>query len=93
MSRCKMEQSTGEMMPLGANHVLAFFEHPRLIDLSNGETVMEFEQIQTGSRFSSMNMNEESAPMIACDPAGMRCAISGDDSITILEFSDTEKQI
>lgn len=76
----------GMMMAVGADHVLALHEHPRIVSLTNGGVVHEWPGIASGAQTSSIIGGAPIPPPIALDPIGMRFAVASADTITVVEL-------
>lgn len=81
------EAPAGIMMPIGEDMVVAFFDHPRLVSLSDGSVIERWPDLPTGNRMSSIAMaSPEPQPQLALDPAHRRFAVSTEDAIHIVEL-------
>ena len=83
-----LSEPAGTMMPVGPDHVLALFRHPRLISLKDGAVVAEWPKISSGNQRSSICWPlKNRVPPIALDPLHRRVAIGqGDSKIHVLAF-------
>lgn len=86
-TRLTMPNTTlGQLMPLGEDHVVSFYEHPKLLRLSDGAVVNEWPHIPSGKQTSSIIHHHESLPTIAADRAGLRFAVASDRHIHVVSF-------
>ena len=83
----KMDDVVGTMMPVGADHVVAFYQHPRLINWHTGEVVASWPDINTGKQNSSILWHHDAPPpVMALDPVRSRFAVAEKDQITVIEL-------
>jgi hypothetical protein len=75
----------GDLMPVGDDHVLALYEHPRLVELATGNVVASWPHIASGNRTGAISHHFTIPPM-ALDAAGGRYAVADRDGITVLQF-------
>jgi hypothetical protein len=78
------EDIAGTMMPIGTDHILGFYDHPKVIDLKTGQVVCRWPEIKSGKQISSIIWHQELPPPMALDPANRRFAVAGEDGITIV---------
>ena len=83
VSSCVLDQPAGILLAVGSTHVLAFYQHPRLIRLSDGAVEREWPAIASGLQTSSILVNEV-PPILALDPAGARFAVVQPDGIHVV---------
>ena len=74
-------------MPVGETHVVAFFNHPRLISLADGAVEHAWPAISSGTQLSSIYYGEP-LPPLALDPANSRFAIAQEDGIHVISLLD-----
>ncbi len=79
-----MTQPAGRMMPVGEDHVVAFYEHPQLISLSDGEAIEAWPDLPSGRQESSILIGVEPLPPMALDPKKRRFAIARGDEIHVI---------
>jgi len=75
----------GTMMPVGRDHVVTFFEHPRLVSLVSGTVVHEWTAIDSGKLVSSI-AHYLPASVLALDPARARFAVAAADGIDVVSI-------
>lgn len=79
--------TVGAMMPIGNDHLVSFYEHPKLINRHSGEVVATWPDVATGKQNSSIIWHQEPLPPpLALDPARRRFAVAQADRITVFEF-------
>lgn len=85
LSRAKLGGHSGPIMPLD-DHVVTFYEHPRLRLVETGEALAEWADIATGRETGSIFgwAGSEKAPPMAFDPAHRRFAVADDSGITVI---------
>lgn len=85
LSRAKLGQHSGPIMPLD-EHVVTFYEHPRLRLVETGEVVAEWPDIATGRETDSIFgwAGSEKAPPMAFDPPNRRFAVADGSGITVI---------
>ncbi len=44
-----LDEPAGMMMPLGEDHAVCFFKHPRIISLASGKTIVQYDDLDTGT--------------------------------------------
>jgi hypothetical protein len=78
---------TGTIMAVGDEHVLALYEHPKLIEIASGAVIASWPEIRSGDQTSSIIRGGIAVPPIAMDTVRRRCAIADEERIFVLEFS------
>ncbi len=82
-----VDQPLGDLMAVGAGHVVAFHGHPRLIDVADGRVVEEWPQLSCGRQIGSIhNPGTDPRRPRALDPANRRFALVQDDGIHVIEL-------
>lgn len=76
----------GTIVSVDNNHVMALYDHPRLIDLRTGEMVQSWPHVASGNRTSSIFGASTATPAMAFDPVGQRYAFAGASVITVIQF-------
>lgn len=80
------ETAAGIMMPLG-DHVVTFYEHPRLLELATGKVIQEWPDISSGTQWSSILRGQSKvAPLLALDPMRNRFAVGSPAKISVVEL-------
>jgi hypothetical protein len=75
----------GTVMPLGAHHLVAFHQHPRLVALATGEVLREWPDLSSGTQVSSILWNKP-VPPLALDRERRRFAVADDEAIHVVEI-------
>jgi hypothetical protein len=70
----KLGYPPGAMMAAGFDHVVTFFNHPRLVSLISREVVYHWDDIESGEQVSSIG--RAYSPPLALDPAHGRFAVA-----------------
>jgi hypothetical protein len=82
-----LDEPPGRMMPLGRDHVVAFYRHPRLISLRTGRVLHSFSDLPTGLQAGPIARGiTERLPPIALDTDHHRFAVAVDKAITVVTF-------
>ena len=87
----EVAEPAGTIMSLGKDHVLSLYRHPKLIDLSTGDVVHVWTELQSGLQDGSIIWSiegEAKPPPMTLDPAGQRFAIVNGDAVTVIRFND-----
>lgn len=80
----------GQIVPVDEHHVLALYQHPRLIDLRDGQVVGSWPEIASGDRTSPIFGASSPTPPMAFDPGNRRYAFADDEGITVLQIPPRE---
>lgn len=86
----QLDEPPGTIMALGKRHVLSLYRHPKLVDLSTGEVVHVWTELQSGLQDGSIISHldgDAKPPPMAFDPASGRFAIVNRDTVTVIEFN------
>jgi hypothetical protein len=76
---------TGTLHAIGG-HVLALYEHPRLLDPFTGAVIDAWPALASGTQISSIMVRQESVPPVAIDAANSRFAIASDNTVTVIQL-------
>lgn len=76
---------TGTLFPIDEKHVVAFHEHPRLVEIETGKVIEEWPEISTGQRHSSL-LPEDPLPPLALHPSRPMFAVADKEKITVISF-------
>jgi hypothetical protein len=80
-----LDEVAGTMMPLGERYAVCFYKHPRVVSLDSGETVLRWDDLDTGSQVSSIIWDKKHPPL-ALDSENRRFAVAGADGITVIQI-------
>lgn len=80
-----MDKPIGEMMPINEDHVVAFYEHPRVLNLQSGKVVHEWTHIDSGTQVCSI-IWDKLPPPIAIDSQNTRFAVGSDQAVHIVQI-------
>jgi hypothetical protein len=83
LRRIAMDRPAGPMMAFGAEAVVTFHGHPRLISLLDGRVMEEWPDLPTGSQISAI-AGGSPLPPIALDPAKRRFAVARGGEIHVV---------
>jgi len=84
VSACQLDRPAGRVMAVGTEHVLALYEHPRLLRLSDGVELESWPDLPSGTELSSIFRQDPAPPPMALDAAHRRVAIARGDEIHVL---------
>lgn len=76
----------GTIFAIGNDHILALYDHPRLINLVTGKEVYSWPQFKSGTQTSSILMSGLNIPVIAVDSINQRFAIADENGITVIKL-------
>ena len=79
-----LDEPSGMMMPLGEDHAVCFFKHPRIVSLDSGKTIEQCDDLDTGTQSSSIIWNAK-LPVIAVDAENRRFAVAGAKEVTVIQ--------
>ena len=85
----QFNEPIGTILPIGANHVLSLYRHPKLIELWTGEVLHVWTELASGHQDGSIVCGlegEAKPPPMAFDAACNRFAIANGDTVTVVEF-------
>ena len=85
VSEVRLEQPGGVLMPFG-DHVVSFFDHPRIIEIATGKIVHCWDDIFCGNRHGSIFHHLKSLPKLALDSENRRFAVGNDERITVVDL-------
>jgi hypothetical protein len=76
---------TGTLHAIGG-HVLALYEHPRLLDPVTGAVLDTWPGLATGTQTSSILLNQQPLPAVAVDAAHSRFAVASGNNVTVIQL-------
>ncbi|MBO0838159.1 MAG: hypothetical protein J2P28_21950 [Actinobacteria bacterium] len=76
---------TGTLHAIG-RHVLALYEHPRLLDPVTGAVIDAWPGLATGTQTSSILVDDGLAPAVAVDAANGRFAVASNNVVTVIQL-------
>lgn len=82
-------QAPGTMMPIGENHAICFYGHPKLVSLDSGQIIMRWDDIDSGGQTSSILPDGE-LPPVAIDVEHHRFAVGGPNGINVVQIDLSE---
>jgi hypothetical protein len=85
IARSTPGRHTGTLHAIG-RHVLALYEHPRLLDPLTGAVMDAWPSLATGTQTSSIRLNSQPAPPVAVDAANSRFAVASDNTVTVIQL-------
>jgi hypothetical protein len=72
-------------MPIG-DFAVAFYGHPKLVELKTGQVTRSWDDINTGNQNSSIIGHQEQAPPLALDPVNRRFAVAVAEAIVVVQL-------
>ena len=84
ISLASLEDEAGTLMPVGDDHVVGFFDHPKLIEIATGRVLYRWPELKTGQQNSSILWHKPLPPPLALDSSGGRFAVADEKQITIV---------
>ncbi len=76
----------GSLAAIGRDHLLALYEHPKLLDARTGRELLSWPHLRSGAQTSSILRPDPALPPIAVDSARSRFAIADTDGITVIRI-------
>jgi hypothetical protein len=90
VSRFTPQARVGTMHELDGM-ILSLFGHPKLLDPGSGQVVIEWPEIDTGRRNSSIRSRDDAQPpAVAVDSSGRRFAVAEDTDVVIVDIAAAE---
>ncbi|HVG25760.1 MAG TPA: hypothetical protein VND45_16505, partial [Thermoanaerobaculia bacterium] len=84
LSSVVLDQPAGNVVAVDDTHVIALFEHPRLVSLTDGRVEQEWPELATGRQASSIVDVEQLPPAYAFDRRTRRLAVAQQDGIHVI---------
>lgn len=81
--RRSLSEPTGKLLALNKDYAIGFYGHPKMFDISTGEVVIRWKDIQTDERNSSISF-EDNTSIFALDQKNKRFAIATPNSIEVV---------
>ncbi|WP_370948371.1 hypothetical protein AB5J62_12500 [Amycolatopsis sp. cg5] len=85
VSKVPVTEHLGTIVRFG-DHLLSFYDHPKLLDPSTGEVVASWPHLPSGKRMLGYGWTYE-PETVAVHPDGTRFAVASDEFITVVEWS------
>ena len=80
-----LQETTGTMMPW-RKWVISFYEHPKAIELSTGEVVHVWDQLDAGKQIGSIQIGEPLPPVMALNPERGMFTVCDSTGITVVSL-------
>ncbi len=87
-SLVRCAEPIGTAMWLGPRHIVSFYQHPKLIDITSGDIIQRWEALPTGAQTSSI-LRDLPIPPLALDPANRRFAVAVEREIVVIQLAPT----
>jgi len=84
LSRCVLSEPTGALMPLDKDHVVTFYQYPKILNYRTGEIVHRWEDLATDEINSSIVWHHQNRSIVAKDTRNARFAVVSPNSIEII---------
>lgn len=81
-----LDEHPGRLVAVDEEHVLALYQHPRLIHLATGQVLERWPDIDTGTWSGCISWSGSRVVPFAWDPAGKRLAVAAPERIQLLSF-------
>jgi hypothetical protein len=81
-----IQKTAGTIMAAGSEHILGFYEHPKLIEIKSGNVVHAWPELNSGNQNSSIIWHDNKPPPIAVDSKLMRFAVADAKGITVIQL-------
>ncbi len=88
IGKASVKQPLGSLLPIGEDHVVGFYQHPRLVHVRSGKVVAEMQELATGQQVSSIIHHIEPLPPLALDFQNKRFAVADDRQIVVVEVKE-----
>lgn len=85
LSSVVLDHPPGRVMPIGETHVVTFYDHPRLVRLSDGVVEHVWAALSTGKQTSSIYRGAQ-LPPLALDPVNARFAVAQNGLIDVIQI-------
>ena len=80
-----LKEQAGTLMPLGSL-VVGFYQYPKLIEVSTGEIIIKWPEINSGEQNSSIIGHLDTIPPLALDARNKRFAVASKEVITVIQL-------
>ncbi|RKH40867.1 hypothetical protein D7Y23_33975 [Corallococcus sp. AB050B] len=87
LSEVELEEPAGPLMVVDAEHVVDFFQHPKLVSRSTGRVVQRWEDLDTGKALGSIRRHLPAQPHFAMDAANRRFAVGTASGIEVITLA------
>jgi hypothetical protein len=84
--KTRIPEAAGTIMAAGSEHIVGFYEHPKLIEISSGKVVQSWPELNSGKQNSSIIWHDEQPPPLAMDSKLMRFAVADANGITVIQL-------
>lgn len=85
-TKSALETVPGNIMPVGSDHFVGFYEHPKLFEISSGKIIQNWPELKSGTQYSSIIHHLQPQPAVALDPVHQRFAVANEAGITVIEL-------
>lgn len=79
-------EPAGNLMPISDKYAVAFYKHPKLVNLRTGEITSQLPELYCGEQTSSIIHHHDNPPPIACDVANKRFAVASDTQVVVVQY-------
>ncbi len=83
-SMVEVVEPPGSLMPINDEYAVAFYKHPKIINLKTGEITCRMWELNCGEQTSSIIHHIDELPPLAIDAPNNRFAIATNDKIVVL---------
>lgn len=81
-----ISEPAGNLMPINEDYAVAFYKHPKLVNLRTGEITNRIPELNCGEQTSSIIHHHDKPPAIACDVAKRRFAVATDKQVVVVQY-------
>ena len=83
---CSLDSMAGTIMPVGRDHFIGFYEHPKLFEIPTGKVIQSWPELVSGKQNSSIIWHADLPPPVAMDARGKRFAVADAKDITVIQL-------
>lgn len=87
-SKVVVSEFAGNVMPINDKMIVAFHEHPKLVNLCTGEITCRLPEFACGQQRSSVSASKEMPTPIAYDLANKRFAVATKEQVVVVQYVD-----
>lgn len=86
VSSAPLEETAGMIYPFGSEHVIGFYQYPKIIECATGRVVAKWEEFHTGEQTSCIVGTKNLLPPLAIDSIRKRFAIASEKEISVIQL-------
>ena len=85
-SKVAIGEPAGSLMPISDEYAVAFYQHPKLVNLRTGEITCRLPELNSGEQTSCIIHHHKLPPPIACDVANKRFAVATEKQVVVVQY-------